>query len=72
MAFDSIAFGERIQKARRKRGLTQVKLAEMAELGPAGASWLWRIENGQRVPKVDTFAKIVAALKIPPDELMWE
>lgn len=54
--------GGRIRDCRKAAGLTQVRLAEMAEI-PQGH--LSRLENGEHAPNRFTVAKIAKALNVP-------
>jgi transcriptional regulator with XRE-family HTH domain len=60
--------GRKIREFRKKRGYTQEKLAELANID---YKYLQRVE-GKNPPalKVDTIAKLARALKVSPDELM--
>ena len=53
----------KIKTAREERGLSVEKLAELARTDSGGLS---RIENGKRVPNVDTLGKLCAALGKDP------
>jgi DNA-binding XRE family transcriptional regulator len=54
-------FPERLRRARDAAGLTQKQLSEMADLSATG---LAMIERGERVPNLDTAARICWALDI--------
>ena len=58
--------GKRIKEIRKKRGLTQEKLAELATIEIPSLS---NIENGKNYPNQETLAKISDALNINPYEL---
>ncbi|HUD19234.1 MAG TPA: helix-turn-helix transcriptional regulator [Patescibacteria group bacterium] len=58
-------FGERIEKLRRAKGLTQEELAEKAGLHRA---YFWDIESGRNV-SVKTAYKIAKALGVSLSEL---
>ena len=60
------ALGEAIRQLRRKRGITQERLAEEAGLTPATLSL---IERGRANPTWDTVKKIAAALDSSMGEL---
>lgn len=57
---------EKIQQLRKKRGLTQEKLALNSGLNRAYTGY---IERGERKPSVETLAKIAKALKVELHEL---
>lgn len=58
--------GSRIQKLRKKAGLTQEQLAEKVKLS---AKYIQFIESGNRVPSLKTLYKVANALGIKPQEL---
>ncbi len=58
--------GKRIKEIRKKRGLTQEKLAELSEIEIPSLS---NIENGKNYPNHITLDKISKALNIRPFEL---
>ena len=63
-----LRIGKRIKELRKKRGITQAKLSEMAEID---YKYLQRLE-GKNPPalKVDTIEKLAKALKVKPSELL--
>jgi transcriptional regulator with XRE-family HTH domain len=60
--------GKKIKELRKKRGLTQEKLAEIAEID---YKYLQRIE-GKNPPniKLETIAKLAKTLKVDPPKLL--
>lgn len=58
--------GKRIKEIRKKRGLTQEKLAELAGIETPSLS---NIENAKNYPNNETLEKLSDALKIRPYEL---
>ncbi len=58
--------GKRIKEIRKRRGLTQEKLAELAGIEIPSLS---NIENGKNYPNNDTLEKISDALSVEPYEL---
>ncbi len=58
--------GKRIKELRKKQGLTQEKLAEMAKIETPSLS---NIENGKNYPNHITLDKIANALNVAPYEL---
>ena len=58
--------GSRIKNIRKKRGVTQEKLAEMVGIAPPNISY---IETGKYCPAIDTMQKIATALDVEPYEL---
>ena len=63
------AIGSRIKAAREKKGLTQEALSEILDLSPMHMSV---IERGAKTPRLDTFVKIVNALKLSSDALLQD
>ena len=60
------AFGEKIKRLRRNRGLTQEQLAELIEIDPRNLS---RIEVGTSFVKAETLEKLLNALDVTTEEL---
>lgn len=60
------SLGKKIQKQRKKLGLTQEELAEKIRISRAYAGY---IEQGRNVPSVEILQKIARTLKIPLKEL---
>lgn len=58
-----------IKKARLNKGLTQVQLANKAEIAQA---YLSEIENDKAVPSIHVYRKIAKALGVPVTELLDE
>lgn len=59
------AFGKRLAEIRRKRGLTQEQLAELADMTTLSLSY---IEQGRRWPRLVTLHKLADCLKVPISE----
>lgn len=59
--------GQRIRYYRKKRGLTQEKLAELAELHP---TYIGQLERGEKNPSIETIYKISIALQISTVQLL--
>lgn len=66
-------FGANLQRARKRRGVSQEDLAVRASLHRTEIGLL---ERGERLPRIDTAIKLAGALDIPPDDLLagivWE
>lgn len=60
-------FGRNLFMARRRAGLSQEELAEAASLH---RTEIGKLENGLRVARVDTLAKLTRVLEINADDLM--
>ena len=67
MAFNKETLGLRIGEIRRRRGLSQMALAEQIEKAP---TFISSIETGQRGMSLETFVSIVNALNVPADALL--
>ena len=65
-AIDYFAMGQRIRARRRELGLTQEKLAERVDISP---SFVGHLERGEKIPSVDTLARLSACLHASMDEL---
>lgn len=63
-----LRIGKKIRELRKKRGLTQEKLSEVADID---YKYIQRLE-GKNPPalKVDTIDKLAKALKVKPAELL--
>ena len=66
---DMIAIGNRIKEAREQAHLTQEDLAEIVGISPTHMSVN---ERGAKTPRLDTFVKIVNALKLSSDALLQD
>lgn len=69
MAVNFISIGQRIKVIRKRRGLSQMALAELIEKTPAFLSY---IENGSKSLSIDTLIQIANALNVPADELLQD
>jgi transcriptional regulator with XRE-family HTH domain len=58
--------GRRLSELREKRGLSQIQLADMADIGRAHLS---QIENGAVAARVDTLYSIAKVLELKMEEL---
>ena len=67
LVFDSHAVGNKLLEIRKKRGLTQVELAEMAGLADRTYA---DIERGSANMRVETALRICEALQITPNEIL--
>lgn len=67
MEVDYISLGKRIKNQRVKKGITQMKLAEMAGLA---RSYIGQIESGLKNASLDTIVGIANALKVSADDLL--
>jgi transcriptional regulator with XRE-family HTH domain len=60
-------FGARLRHLREQRGFSQEKLADEAQLHRTHISL---IERGQRSVRIETVARLAAALRLTPAQLM--
>ena len=61
------AFGQTVRAARRKRGLSQEYLAELADLD---RTYVSGVERGTRNPALSTLEKIAGTLEMRVSELI--
>ncbi|MDD5906900.1 MAG: helix-turn-helix transcriptional regulator [Oscillospiraceae bacterium] len=61
MAIDNIAIGQRIHHFRKKKGLSQMALAERVDISPTYMSYL---ETGIRSMGVETLVRLANALNV--------
>ena len=59
--------GKRIYQCRKKLGLTQEELAELADVTPQFVSFA---ESGKRAMRVDNIVKLAGALRVSVDYLL--
>lgn len=64
---DKKAFGKRLNQARKERGLTGERLAEMCSIN---ATYLRQIEGGTKVPSLPIFISLCQNLKVSPNYLL--
>lgn len=58
--------GKRLFKERKKQGMTQERLSELADIDRSALSML---ENGKHSPSLESVTKIAHALNYPIEEL---
>jgi len=66
---DKEVLGARIRKLRKQRKMSMEGFAEKAKITP---TFLGQIERGVKMPSLTTFVKIVNALGISPDVLLYD
>lgn len=59
--------GKRLKKARRELGLTQVEVAEKADIHP---NYYARIERDEANPSLEIFKDILKVLKVESSEIL--
>lgn len=60
-------FGENLRAVRKAKGWTQEELAHQSGLAPVQVS---RIERGVREIRLTTLVRLLAALEVPPRQLL--
>jgi transcriptional regulator with XRE-family HTH domain len=66
---DAEAFGAIVRRLRTKHGLTQEKLAELADLN---VSYIGFLERGENVPTLTIVLNLAGALDVNPADLVRE
>lgn len=66
---EKVTLGQRIRTQRKAQKLTLEKLAEMADIGLV---YLGEIERGVKMPSLNTFIRLVNALDISADALIYD
>ena len=62
-----VLFGKRLRELRLERGLSQEKLAEIAELH---RNYVGVLERAGQSPSLDAICKLAAALRVKPADLL--
>lgn len=65
---DKVILGQQLRKIRRQKGYTLQKLAEKAGIGNV---YLSEIERGLKMPSLNCFIRIVEALEISADSVLY-
>lgn len=66
---DKKLLGQKINLARKDRGLTSEKLSEMCNIN---ATYLRQIESGAKIPSLPVFVALCQALRASPSYLLAE
>ena len=66
---DRAAFGKRIKEYRTANGYT---LREFGKISNTNASFIQRIEIGEKIPSLETYLNLVNALELPLDYFLIE
>lgn len=66
---EKAALGKRLRQIRIQKGFTQQALAQKADIGVV---YLGEIERGLKMPSLSVFIKIVEALGVSADYVLWE
>ncbi len=67
MTLNFIELGKRIKAIRKKKGISQAKLAELTNISPTHMSY---VESGIKCMSLSTFVKIANVLNTTADELL--
>ena len=67
MPYDSKAFGVVLSRLRARQNISQERFAISAEIA---RSHLTELENGKKVPRLDTLFRLAEALEMRPSELL--
>jgi transcriptional regulator with XRE-family HTH domain len=59
--FEPSDLGQELKRRRVRRGITQVDLAQQAQLSPI---FIAKVEAGERMPSWDTLGRLARALKV--------
>lgn len=60
-------FGKVLKQIREEKGMTQEKLAELAEVD---RTYIYRLETGKRSPSLNIIFRLADALKVQPGYLI--
>jgi transcriptional regulator with XRE-family HTH domain len=60
-------FGDNLRRIRRREGISQEELAVRASLH---RTEIGKLENTERVPRIDTLIRLAGAMAVPPGELL--
>jgi transcriptional regulator with XRE-family HTH domain len=66
-AVPAIVFGKNLREKRTETGMTQERLAEMAEID---RTYIYRLENGKRAPSLSVVIKLAHAFKQSPGQFL--
>ena len=67
MELDYTVIGKNIARRRKKLGLKQAEVEEMADIGQ---KYLTNIERAVSIPSIEVIMRLAAALDTTPDELL--
>ena len=67
--FSGKYLGPRIKEYRTKRGMSVIKLANEVGILP---NYISQLENGDKIPSLDTFLRIANVLNVTADELLCD
>ena len=67
MALNYVSIGQKVKVFRKKKGLSQLKLAELIDRSPTYVSY---IESGLKSMSLETFVFLTNALNVTADELL--
>ncbi len=62
-------FGKKIQAIREEKSMSRTELAQASGLTEKGLTY---IEEGKRIPRLDTFLRIAKGLGVSPEAILEE
>lgn len=62
-------FGKKIQMVREEKSMSRTELAQASGLTEKGLTY---IEEGKRIPRLDTFLRIANGLGVSPETILEE
>ena len=62
-------FGKKIQAIRQEKSMSRTELAQASGLTEKGLTY---IEEGKRIPRLDTFLRIAKGLGVSPEAILEE
>lgn len=63
----ALRFADNLRRVRRREDLSQEELARRASLH---RTEIGKLENTERVPRIDTLVQLAGAMAVPPGELL--
>jgi len=64
---DKLSMGDRIREARKKKGLTQERLAEQLDIS---VEFVGQIERGIKLPSMQVFMRMIEVLNVSADYIL--
>lgn len=62
-----VIFGKVLRQLREEKGLTQEKMAELAEID---RTYIYRLENGLRSPSLDVIFRLADSMNVSPGAIL--
>ena len=64
---DKLSMGDRIREARKKKGLTQERLAEQLDIS---VEFVGQIERGIKLPSMQVFMRMIEVMNVSADYIL--